>query len=141
MSYKLKNANEFRKDLDNYLIENPLHLNYEEALLSNFNSHNLSDLYKLFLDLKGSNLSKQSYVKLKSILKNNFSIASNQIFTLEDEENDSIHISKNIHISRLLEILKDKYISYVKEDSIKPQFIDEEELYKLFFLKSKNINR
>ena len=137
MAYKLKNANEFRKDLDNYLIENPLHLNYEEALLSNFNSHNLSDLYKLFLDLKGSNLSKQSYVKLKSILKNNFSIDSNQIFTLEDEENDSIHISKDIHISRLLEILKDKYISYVKEDSIKPQSIDKEELYKLSLIINK----
>ena len=137
MSYKLKNANEFKKDLDNYLIENPLHLNYEEALLSNFNSHNLSDLYELFLDLKGSNLSKQSYVKLKNILKNNFSIDSNQIFTLEDEENDTIHISKNIHISRLLEILKDKYISYVKESSTKAQHINEEELYKLSLIINK----
>ena len=98
MAYLLKTPYDFKKDLDNYLIAKPLDSSYEKTLLDNFSSNNLSDLYKLFLDLKDSKLNKKLYNELKNILSNNFSINPNQIFTLVDDENDIVCISKDIHI-------------------------------------------
>lgn len=134
MAYLLMTPYNFKKDLDNYLIEKPLDLSYEKTLLDNFSSNNLSDLYKLFLDLKDSKLNKKLYNELKNILSNTFSINPNQIFTLDDDENDIVCISKDIHIPLLLEIIKNKYLDYIKTSST----IDSEELFKLSLIVNKN---
>lgn len=134
MAYLLKTPYDFKKDLDNYLVAKPLDSSYEKTLLDNFSSNNLSDLYKLFLDLKDSKLNKKLYNELKNILSNNFSINPNQIFTLVDDENDIVCISKDIHIPLLLEIIKNKYLDYIKTSST----IDSEELFKLSLIVNKN---
>lgn len=134
MAYLLKTPYNFKKDLDNYLVAKPLDSSYEKTLLDNFSSNNLSDLYKLFLDLKGSKLNKKLYNELKNILSNNFSINPNQIFTLDDDTNDIVCISKDIHISLLLEIIKNRYLDCIKNSST----IDNEELFKLSLIVNKN---
>lgn len=134
MAYLLKTPYDFKKDLDNYLVAKPLDSSYEKTLLDNFSSNNLSVLYKLFLDLKDSKLNKKLYNELKAILSNTFSINPNQIFTLDDDGNDIVCISKDIHIPLLLEIIKNKYLDYIKTSST----IDSEELFKLSLIVNKN---
>ena len=69
MAYLLKNPTEFKKDLNTYLNDYPLKSSFEEEIINNFSSNNLSDLYQLFLNLKGSTLNKELYNSLKNILQ------------------------------------------------------------------------
>lgn len=138
MAYSLGTPVDFMKHLGDYLNDNSLYSNYEESLLDNFSSNNLSDLYELFLNLKDSNLNKNLYNKLKDILDSNFSINPNQIFTLEDDENTVVHISKDIHLPLLLEVIKNKYLEYITNHSKQNLNIGEDELYRLSLIVNKH---
>ena len=131
MAYQKKKSKTFIKDLENYLIQNPI-LNYEENLINNFSSSNLSDLYKLFLDLKGLTLDYKLYNKLKNILNKNFSIKLCNIFG-SVSKNSSVSISSE-HIHSLELIIKEKYLNYISDSSIS---IDKNELYKLSVIVNK----
>lgn len=137
MSYYLKNPVEFKKDLNAYLEDYPLTASFEEEHINGFSSNNLSDLYQLFLDLKGSTLNKELYNRLKDILQTKFSIEPNYIFTIEDDEKENIVFDDTIYITRLLEIIKNRYLNYINnpEDSLG---IDEDESYRLSLIMNKH---
>ena len=88
MPYTLKTQEQFNKELSDYIQKKPL-LVYEDKLLDNFSSQNLSDLYKLIKDLDKSNLDKPTYNKLINILKT-FSIDEKEIFPEVDSLTNTI---------------------------------------------------
>ena len=137
MAYLLKNPTEFKKDLNTYLNDYPLKSSFEEEIINNFSSNNLSDLYQLFLDLKGATLNKELYNSLKNILRSNFSIEPNFIFTVEDDEKESIIFDEAIYIPRLLEIIKNSYLNYINELK-ETSSVDENELYRLSLIMNKH---
>lgn len=138
MSYLLKAPNEFKEDVDNYLKDYPIGPSFEEKSINTFSSNKLSDLYQLFLDLKGSTLNKEVYDNLKSILSTNFSIDSNSIFTVEDDEKDFVIFSEDIYVPRLLEIIKDRFVYFISEPDGVHSSVDEDELYKLSLIINKH---
>lgn len=144
MAYTIKNPQDFTEYLNNYLEKHPLDLDYKEKhslelthaenIINNFSSSNLSDLYKLFLDLKDEEINNNSYCKLKEIISNNFSINSSDIFELSDENSFPFIFSKN-HIHKLENIIKDRYLAYVSSNNF--ENIDKEELYNLSVIVNK----
>lgn len=130
MAYTIKPVEDFKRDLNRYLAENPIELDYEKALINNFTSSNLSDLYKLLLNLENIELDETSYTKLKELLQNNFEIDPNMIFSLN--ENSSMSISKE-NIQFLENLIKDKYLQYISS----PSDINQDEMYNLTVIVNK----
>ena len=129
MAYSIKATKDFQKYLNNYLQKHPLELSYEESIINNFSSHNLSDLYLLFLNLKDICLSSELYNKLKTIIKLNFDID----FDFDEKTDSSRCISKS-DINLLENIIKNKYIGYISNDD---NNISDEELYNLSLIVNK----
>ena len=132
MAYELKTTNEFKKELDIYLEKYPLELDYEETLITNFSSSNLSDLYKLFLDLKNTELTENLYIMLRDILQNSFHINPDTVLPL-DEENIYQKLISGSNIHSLENIIKDAYSNYLSTS----EDIDKNELYRLSVIVNK----
>lgn len=133
MAYKLKSIQEFDKQIEDYLEKHPIEFSYKKNIIDNFSSQKLSDLYGLFLNLKGHELSNDLLNDLKNIIKTNYSIDVHSIFQDENENT----ISEN-NIDSLANIIKDKFSEQIssQEDSAKNN-IDEDELYKLSVIVNK----
>ncbi len=136
MPYTLKTQEQFNKELSDYIQKKPL-LVYEDKLLDNFSSQNLSDLYKLIKDLDKSNLDKPTYNKLINILKT-FSIDEKEIFPEVDSLTNTITITKSNHLTRLANIIKNRYLNYISTDPTSQNEISADELYKLSLIVNKN---
>lgn len=131
MPYCLANSETFKKRLNSYLDEHPI-VTYEENLINNFSSNNLSDLYRLFLDLEGSTLDINLYYKLIDILKKTFSIEK----VLDTTDTDSCYVYfSNEYTTELTNIIKDFYVQNISNPSCT---IDEKELYQLSVIVNKN---
>lgn len=127
MAYMLKTTENFRKDLIEYLKENPIELNQEKLLIDNFSSSNLSDLYRLFLKLENIELTEDSTTKLSKILKENFGINSNEFFN----DIKATITTENIHT--LENIIKEAFLRYYADQTN----IDDDEFYKLTVIVNK----
>ena len=124
MAYTIKTRQEFKQEIKQYLKENPIEESYEKSLIEDFESKDLTDLYKLFLDLKGKKLDDDLLIKLKNIVGQDYSLNVNIIFPDEEDSN----IISNRNIEEITNIIKNKFLEmmqYNKED------INKEELYKM----------
>ena len=131
MAYSIQKPEHFLKKIDIYLSEHPLNPSYEENLINNFSSNNLSDLYKLFLDLSKSTLTSDLYNKLYETVSANFSSdIANSILTSIDENLLTFSISKS-DINSLEEIIKDTFLSNKMLD------LNSDETYKLSLIVNK----
>jgi len=126
MAYMMKSREDFQKFINSYLEEYPIEVDDKQNQIQYFSSNNLSDLYKLFLNLKNTKLNENAYSKLITILQE-FRISETTIFPL----NENIIKQDNIH--RLEIIIKDKYINYIST----PSEIDENEIYNLSVIVNK----
>ena len=122
MAYTIKPANEFMQDVNNYLKKHPLNLSNEEILINNFSSTNLSDLYKLFLDLENYQLSINSFNKLKYIINANFSFGAGSIF------DGNVSCITSEHIDKLANIIKEEYSKHLSDNT---NSINKKEFYKM----------
>ena len=135
MAYKILSSQDFQKKLDNYLKKYPLPLSVEENLINNFSSSNLSDLYKLFLDLEGLELNANLFNQLKDFITQNFDMDIGSIFSTIVINGSSYCISEgNIH--SLENIIKNKFLSCISNPESKKN-IDEKELYNLTVIVNK----
>ncbi len=134
MPYKLKTKEQFNEELSNYIKNNPLIL-YEEGLIDNFSSSNISDLYKLFKDLDKSILDKDLYDKLVNILKT-FQIDEKEIFPEVSDSFSPVTISKSDHLIRIANFIKNNYLDYINNADLNK--ISKDELYKLSLIVNKN---
>lgn len=132
MAYHLKSPIGYKNYLDNYIKENPFPSNYEENLINNFNSCNLSDLYKLFINLKNRPLTNTLFSKLQIILVENFGINFHSNF-LTFPESEELLISDD-NIKELESIIKDTFLRYVENPKLE---INKDELYKLTVIVNK----
>ena len=82
MAYLTKPSKKFIQYIDNYQKKYPLNLSPEEIMINNFSSSNLSDLYKLFLDIEDSKLNEESFNKLYNKINTNFSFEASSIFDI-----------------------------------------------------------
>ena len=130
--YELQSIEVFNRELNNYLKQYPL-ITYEESLLKNFSSSNLSDLYKLFLDLEDSKIDKELFYKLKEIISTYFSIDINDIFGVDNKLRSPFEFSKK-YTYQLASIIKDKFLSLYNNNS---KNFDEKELYKMSVIVNK----
>ena len=125
MAYKLKKANEFINYISTYLNQNPLDLDKFCLAIDGFSNNEskktLSDLYSLFLKLKYETLNNSQINILANILKNDFSLNSEDFI---DIETDSI---TDQNISNLESIIKEKFLQAVSDRSI----ISDEEFFNL----------
>lgn len=128
MAYEMKSKSEFDNALKKYLEENPIGKGYEEGLIEEFSSNNLSDLYELLLDIKGYNLGKEQFSKLRNKIKSNFVEDVANIFN----ENEYA-ISCN-EVNALGEIIKKKFLEEVGKQ---PKDIDEDEFFRLTLIVNK----
>ena len=94
MAYTIKTRQEFKQEIKQYLKENPIEESYEKSLIEDFESKDLTDLYKLFLDLKGKKLDDNLLIKLKNIVGQDYSLNVNIVFP--DEEASNIISNRNI---------------------------------------------
>lgn len=132
MAYILKNKEQFKEDLNQYLEAHPIELNPEIALIDDFGSSNLSDLYKLFLKLENVKLNEELNIKLSKMLKEKFDINPNEILNL-DTNTPSLTPISQASIHALETIIKDKYLIYTSNQSK----IDKDEFYKLTVIVNK----
>ena len=124
MAYKIKERADFEKEIEEYLKKYPLEESHESILIKDFDSNDLSDLYKLFLDLRGKRLNAELMEELKNKISENYSIDANIIFP-------DGGISNRIHkqnIDNVTNIIREKFLENIKENK---KDIREEELYKL----------
>ena len=91
MAYTIKTRQEFKQEIKQYLKENPIEESYEKSLIEDFESKDLTDLYKLFLDLKGKKLDDDLLIKLKNIVGEDKRITETLI-----NENIDRSLSENI---------------------------------------------
>lgn len=127
MAYIPKTTEVFQKDLIEYLKENPIESSPEKTLIENFSTSNLSDLYRLFLNLENIKLNEELIEKLSNKLKENFEINPNEIF------NDNETAITETSIKILENIIKNKYLENI---STQTEF-DDTELYNLSVIVNK----
>lgn len=113
MPYKMKNRKEFEKKINEYLIEHPVENSKEKKLIEDFSSNELSDLYKLFLDLKGKELDEDLLKKLKIIIKENYLLDDKELLGNDDYE------IKEENIRKLANIIKEKFLEYMRMEKDK----------------------
>lgn len=130
MAYTIKEKTELEKEIKQYLEKYPIEESYEKSLIENFDSRNLSDLYKLFLNLKDKKLDADLLEKLKNKINEDYSIDVNLIFP--NEEITNIISNKNIDV--ITNIIKDKFLEVMKKNK---DDISEDELYKLAMIVNK----
>ena len=124
MAYKMKTKQEFKEEIKQYLKENPIEESYEKSLIEDFESKDLTDLYKLFLDLKGKKLDDDLLIKLKNIVGQDYSLNVNIIFPDEEASN----IISNRNIEEITNIIKNKFLEMMQDNK---EDINKEELYKM----------
>lgn len=130
MAYIIKEQEDFEKELKQYLEENPIENSYENSLVEDFSSTNLSDLYKLFCDLKEKELNIGQLDKLKNKLKEIYNFNIEEIFP----EEDSTNVITDENINAVTNLIKDEFLREVSSNSKK---YSEEELYKLTLIVNK----
>ena len=108
MPYKMKNRKEFEKKINEYLIEHPVENSKEKKLIEDFSSNEWSDLYKLFLDLKGKELDEDLFKKLRIIIKENYLLDDKELLDEDDYE------IKEENIKKLANIIKEKFLEYMR---------------------------
>lgn len=113
MPYKMKNRKEFEKKINEYLIEHPVENSKEKKLIEDFSSNELSDLYKLFLDLKGKELDEDLLKKLRIIIKENYLLDDKELLDEDDYE------IKEENIKKLANIIKEKFLEYMRMEKDK----------------------
>lgn len=113
MLYKMKNRKEFEKKINEYLIEHPVENSKEKKLIEDFSSNELSDLYKLFLDLKGKELDEDLCEKLRIIIKENYLLDDKDLLDDDDYE------IKEENIKKLANIIKEKFLEYMRMEKDK----------------------
>ena len=113
MPYKMKNRKEFEKKINEYLIEHPVENSKEKKLIEDFSSNELSDLYKLFLDLKGKELDEDLFKKLRIIIKENYLLDDKELLGNDDYE------IKEENIRKLANIIKEKFLEYMRMEKDK----------------------
>lgn len=113
MPYKMKNRKEFEKKIDEYLIEYPVENSKERKLIEDFSSNEVSDLYKLFLDLKGKELDEDLFKKLRNIIKENYLLDDKDLLGEDDYE------IKEENIKKLANIIKEKFLEYMRMEKDK----------------------
>lgn len=124
MAYTIKTRQEFKQEIKQYLKENPIEESYEKSLIEDFESKDLTDLYKLFLDLKGKKLDDDLLIKLKNIVGQDYSLNVNIIFPDEEASN----IISNRNIEEITNIIKNKFLKMMQDNK---EDINKEELYKM----------
>lgn len=124
MAYTIKTRQEFKQEIKQYLKENPIEESYEKSLIEDFESKDLTDLYKLFLDLKGKKLDDDLLIKLKNIVGQDYSLNVNIIFPDEEDSN----IISNRNIEEITNIIKNKFLEMMQDNK---EDINKEELYKM----------
>ena len=124
MAYKIKTKQEFKEEIEQYLKENPIEKSYEKSLIEDFESKDLTDLYKLFLNLKGKKLDDDLLIKLKNIVGQDYSLNVNIIFPDEEASN----IISNRNIEEITNIIKNKFLEMMQDNK---EDINKEELYKM----------
>lgn len=124
MAYKMKTKQEFKEEIEQYLKENPIEKSYEKSLIEDFESKDLTDLYKLFLKLKGKKLDDDSFENLKNIISQNYSLNANVIFPTEETSNTI----SNGNIEEITNIIRDKFLEVVQGNK---NDINKDELYKM----------
>lgn len=124
MAYTIKTRQEFKQEIKQYLKENPIEESYEKSLIEDFESKDLTDLYKLFLDLKGKKLDDDLLIKLKNIVGQDYSLNVNIIFPDEEASN----IISNRNIEEITNIIKNKFLEMMQDNK---EDINKEELYKM----------
>ena len=124
MAYKIKTKQEFKEEIEQYLKENPIEKSYEKSIIEDFESKDLTDLYKLFLNLKGKKLDDDSFETLKNIISQNYSLNVNVIFPVEEISNTI----SNRNIEEITNIIRDKFLEVTQGNK---DDINEEELYKM----------
>ncbi len=124
MAYTIKSKEEFDQEIKQYLKENPIKESYERGLIEDFESNDLTDLYKLFLDLKGKKLDDDLMVKLKNIVSEKYLLDINVIFSDEDAYNTI----SNRNIDELTNIIKNKFLEIMQDSQYD---INKEEIYKM----------
>lgn len=129
MAYKMKSREELDKEINEYLKEYPIGNIYEKNLILDFSSTDLSDLYKLFLDIKGKKLNEELFNKIEEILAEKYNIDKNRIF-----KEDSDYIIDENNIMNLANVIKDVYI---KNISSTEKTVSEDEMYKLAVIVNK----
>ena len=130
MAYAIKSKDEFDKELKEYLEKYPIKEDYENSLIENFDSKDLSDLYKLFLELKDKKLDMNSLDKLKNKISENYDIDVSIIFPEDAIPNK---ISKR-NIDELTNIIRNRFIETIKNNK---NDISQEEMYKLTVIVNK----
>lgn len=113
MPYKMKNRKEFEKKINEYLIEHPVENSKEKKLIEDFSSNEWSDLYKLFLDLKGKELDEDLFKKLRIIIKENYLLDDKELLDEDDYE------IKEENIKKLANIIKEKFLEYMRMEKDK----------------------
>lgn len=113
MPYKMKNRKEFEKKINEYLIEHPVENSKEKKMIEDFSSNELSDLYKLFLDLKGKELDEDLFKKLRIIIKENYLLDDKELLGEDDYE------IKEENIKKLANIIKEKFLEYMRMEKDK----------------------
>ena len=124
MAYTIKTRQEFKQEIKQYLKENPIEESYEKSLIEDFESKDLTDLYKLFLNLKGKKLDDDLLIKLKNIVGQDYSLNVNIIFPDEEASN----IISNRNIEEITNIIKNKFLEMMQDNK---EDINKEELYKM----------
>ena len=124
MAYTIKTRQEFKQEIKQYLKENPIEESYEKSLIEDFESKDLTDLYKLFLDLKGKKLDDDLLIKLKNIVGQDYSLNVNIVFPDEEASN----IISNRNIEEITNIIKNKFLEMMQDNK---EDINKEELYKM----------
>ena len=131
MAYKIKSREELDKEINEHLIENPIENAYEENLILNFSSHELSDLYKLFLDIKGKQINRETFEKIKQILFKNYFIEPNSVLKM----NKSEYVIEDDEVKNLANVIKDRYLENISSND--ETNISKEELYKMALIVNK----
>lgn len=82
-------------------------------MIEDFSSNELSDLYKLFLDLKGKELDEDLFKKLRIIIKENYLLDDKELLGEDDYE------IKEENIKKLANIIKEKFLEYMRMEKDK----------------------
>lgn len=118
MAYKMLNRKQYNNYLQDWFKKYPLELPYEEGLINNYNSSELSDLFGLFQELKDSEIDPKYFEILKNKVSTLYSPQlAKRIFSVKlpkgvknDTEKSSYYMHSE-YFDALAEYIKDFFVS------------------------------
>lgn len=118
MAYKMLNRKQYNNSLQDWFKKHPLELPYEEGLINNYNSSELSDLFRLLQELKDSEIDPKYFEILKNKVSTLYSPQlAKRIFSVKlpkEVKNDTTKSTSYMHsqyCDALAEYIKDFFVS------------------------------